>query len=79
VNWAGVVTLLVSAVMAHYVLVSIIPIHAITTLAVSMTLYPLLRTTVLKPNDGSSTRPDAIADPITALDGRLAVSPHQVS
>ena len=79
VNWAGVVTLLVSAVMAHYVLVSIIPIHAITTLAVSMTLYPLLRTTVLKPNDGSSTRPDAIADPITALDGRLAVSSHQVS
>ena len=80
VNWAGVVTLLVSAFMAHYVLASILPIQAITTLIISILLYPLLRTTVLKPaGRGSGHLPEAIDDPVTILDGTPATSPSQVS
>ena len=80
VNWAGVVTLLVSAFMAHYVLASILPIQAITTLIISILLYPLLRTTVLKPTGrGSGHVPEAIDDPVTILDGAPAASPSQVS
>jgi len=80
VNWAGVVTLLVSAFMAHYVLASILPIQAITTLIISILLYPLLRTTVLKPTGrGSGHLPEAIDDPVAILDGAPAASPSQVS
>jgi cytosine permease len=80
VNWAGVVTLLVSAFMAHYVLASILPIQAITTLIISILLYPLLRTTVLKPTwRGSGHLPEAIDDPVAILDGAPAAAPSQVS
>ena len=80
VNWAGVVTLLVSAVMAHYVLASVVPIEAITTLILSITLYPLLRTTVLKPADRENgCSRGAIDDPVAFLDGTPAVSPNQAS
>ena len=80
VNWAGVVTLLVSAFMAHYVLASILPIQAITTLIISILLYPLLRTTVLKPTGrGSGHLPEAIDDPVAILDGAPAAAPSQVS
>jgi len=80
VNWAGVVTLLVSAFMAHYVLASILPIQAITTLIISILLYPLLRTIVLKPTGrGSGHLPEAIDDPVAILDGAPAAAPSQVS
>ena len=80
VNWAGVVTMLVSAFMAHYVLASVIPIQAMTTLIISITLYSLLRTTVLKPTDREIGRiPEAIDHPVTAMEGVPAVSPNQAS
>lgn len=80
VNWAGVVTLLVSATLAHYVLAGIMPIEAITTLIISITLYPLLRTTVLKPaNRMFDGVPVAIKDPVTATGGSPAASPSQVT
>ena len=80
VNWAGVVTMLVSAFMAHYVLASVLPIQAITTLIISITLYSLLRTTVLKPrNREVGGIPEAIDDPVTAMEVVPAVSPNQAS
>jgi len=80
VNWAGVITLLASAFIAHYVLASVIPIQAITTLIISITLYPLLRTTVLKPTDREiGCIPVVIDDPVIAMEGVPAVSPNQVS
>jgi len=79
-NWAGGVTLLVSAFAAHYVLARVMPIEAITTLIISITLYPLLRTTVLKPTGrGIGRIPEAIDDPVVAMAGVPAVSPNQVS
>jgi len=80
VNWAGGVTLLVSAFAAHYVLARFMPIEAITTLIISITLYPLLRTTVLKPTGSGIGRiPEAIDDPVIAMAGVPAVSPNQIS
>ena len=80
VNWAGVVTLLVSAVMAHYVLARVMPIQAITTLVISITLYPLLRTTILKPTDREIGRvPEVIDNPVTAMESVPAVSSNQAS
>jgi len=80
VNWAGVVTMLVSAFIAHYVLASVMPIQAITTLIISITLYSLLRTTVLKPADREIGRiPEAIDDSGIAMEGVPAVSPNQAS
>ena len=80
VNWAGVITLLASAFIAHYVLASVIPIQAITTLIISITLYPLLRTTVLKPADREiGCISVAIDDPVIAMEGAPTVSPNQVS
>jgi len=74
VNWSGVVTLLVSAFIAHFVLAGVMPIQAITTLIISITLYPLLRTTVLKPRAREIGRnPEAVEDP------GPAVSANQVS
>ena len=56
VNWAGVVTLIISVCLAHYVLAKIVPIEAVMTLFLSMIVYPVLRTTVLKPGfEHSST------------------------
>lgn len=79
-NWAGGVTLLVSAFAAHYVLARVMPIEAITTLIISITLYPLLRTTVLKPTGSGIGRiPEAIDDPVIAMAGVPAVSPNRVS
>jgi len=66
--------------MAHYVLASILPIQAITTLIISILLYPLLRTIVLKPTGrGSGHLPEAIDDPVAILDGAPAAAPSQVS
>ena len=79
VNWAGVVTMLVSSFIAHYVLASVLPIQAITTLIISITLYSLLRTTVLKPRNREVGRiPEAINDPGIAMEG-VPVSPNQAS
>jgi len=83
VNWAGVATLLVSAVMAHYVLATVIPIQAITTLVISITLYPLLRTTVLKPANREASRiaeasGDPALAPAIAMEGVGAGAPNQV-
>jgi len=80
VNWAGVVTMFVSGFIAHYVLASVMPIQAITTLVISITLYPLLRTTILKPTDREIGRiPETIDDPVIAMEGVSAGSPNQVS
>ncbi len=49
VNYAGVVTVVASTVMAHYVLEDIITIECITSLAGAIILYPLLRLTLLRP------------------------------
>jgi cytosine permease len=50
INWAGVVTLIASVCLAHYILAKIVPVEAVTTLFLSMIIYPILRTTVLKPS-----------------------------
>lgn len=50
VNWAGVITTVVAAVLAHYVLNKIVPIQFFTSLAVSFVLYPALRLTVFRPS-----------------------------
>jgi len=50
INWAGVVTLVASVGLVHYVLAKIVPIEAVMTLFLSMIIYPILRTTVLKPS-----------------------------
>jgi cytosine permease len=49
INWAGVITTIAATVLAHNVLVSIIPIQIITALAAGFVLYPLLRLTVFRP------------------------------
>jgi cytosine permease len=49
VNWAGVITTVVAAVLAHYVLNKIVPIQFFTSLAVTLVLYPALRLTVCRP------------------------------
>lgn len=53
VNWAGVVTLIVAVITSHYLLAQIIPVEAITTVAICIVVYPALRLTVLKPNRAS--------------------------
>jgi cytosine permease len=50
VNWAGVITTIAATVLAHYVLVKIIPIQFFTALGVGFVLYPLLRLTVFRPS-----------------------------
>ncbi|MFT5351553.1 MAG: cytosine permease [Gammaproteobacteria bacterium] len=50
INWAGVSSLLLGFVLAHFVLNSFIPIEIFTALAVSFIVYPLLRMFVLKPS-----------------------------
>lgn len=49
VNWAGVVTVVVGSVLAHYVLNRWIPIEFFTSLFSSLICYPLLRIYILKP------------------------------
>ena len=43
VNWAGVITIISSFILSHYVFNSIIPVEFVTAIIVSLTLYPLLR------------------------------------
>ena len=49
VNWAGVFSLLLGFVLAHYVLNAFIPIEIFTALGVSFFVYPVLRMYILKP------------------------------
>ncbi len=48
VNWAGVITVVLATVLAHYVLPSVIPIEFLTSLGVSLIGYPVLRLLVFK-------------------------------
>ena len=60
VNWAGVVTLITSVCLAHYVLANFVRIEAVMTLLLSMFIYPVLRTTILRPaptHDGRAVEP----------------------
>lgn len=50
VNWAGVVSLLLGFVLAHYVLTAFVPIEIFTALGVSFFVYPMLRMYVFKPS-----------------------------
>ena len=43
VNWAGVITIILSFILYHYVLNQIIPAEFISAIIVSLLLYPLLR------------------------------------
>ncbi len=49
VNWAGVITTFVATTLAHYVLNKIIPIQFVSSLVISVVLYYILRTSILKP------------------------------
>ncbi len=49
VNWAGVVTLGCSYLLARHGLKSVMPVEALTAILVSLVLYPLLRCRVFKP------------------------------
>ncbi|MDR1969051.1 MAG: cytosine permease [Burkholderiaceae bacterium] len=49
INWAGVITTLAATVLAHKVLIEVIPIQIITSLAAGFVLYPLLRLTIFRP------------------------------
>jgi cytosine permease len=49
INWAGVVTSLVSVVVSHYWLNRMVPVEAISTVICCLVLYPLLRLTVFRP------------------------------
>ncbi len=50
VNWAGICSIPVAFLLAHYVLADYIPIEILTALAVAFIVYPLLRLFVFKPN-----------------------------
>lgn len=56
-NWAGVLTTVVAAALAHYVLDKVVPIQFFTSLIVAFVLYPFLRLTVLRPQ----ARPRVVA------------------
>jgi cytosine permease len=49
VNWAGVITTIAATVLAHKVLITVVPIQVFTSLAAGFVLYPLLRLTVFRP------------------------------
>jgi cytosine permease len=51
INWAGVITILSSVILAHYVLTDIIVIEVITAGLIVIMLYPLLRLTVFSPKE----------------------------
>jgi len=60
VNWAGIVTLIASVGLAHFVLANFVRIEAVMTLFLSMIIYPILRTTILRPmptDDGRAAEP----------------------
>jgi cytosine permease len=48
VNWAGVGSIPLAFVLAHYVLDDVVPIEILTALAVSLLVYPLLRITTVR-------------------------------
>ena len=48
-NWAGIISIAAGFGLAHYVLIDINPIEFLTAVVVSLTIYPLLRTTVCRP------------------------------
>ncbi|MGR8950435.1 MAG: purine-cytosine permease family protein [Gammaproteobacteria bacterium] len=48
-NWAGIISICIGFVLAHYLLIQINPIEFLTAVAISLLVYPLLRTTVLRP------------------------------
>ena len=48
VNWAGVISVVVATVLAHYVLNQIITIEFFTSVATVAILYPVLRLYVLR-------------------------------
>ncbi len=48
-NWAGIISIPVAFVLAHYVLNTIIQIEILTALAVAFIVYPLLRLSLFKP------------------------------
>jgi cytosine permease len=50
INWAGLITILSSVILAHYVLADIITIEVITACLTVFVLYPLLRLTVFSPD-----------------------------
>ena len=43
VNWSGVITIILSFILSHYVLNEIIPVEFVTAIIASLLLYPLLR------------------------------------
>ena len=43
VNWSGVATIFISTISSHYILSGIFPVEGITTLAMCLVVYPLLR------------------------------------
>ncbi|WCT79146.1 purine-cytosine permease family protein [Novosphingobium humi] len=43
INWSGVITLMIAVLSSHYLLHGIFPVEGITTLAVCLIVYPLLR------------------------------------
>jgi cytosine permease len=49
-NWAGITSIPLAFVLAHYVLDDYIPIEILTALGVAFIVYPLLRLYVFKPN-----------------------------
>ena len=48
-NWAGIISIAVGFTLAHYVLIGVNPIEFLTAVAISFTVYPLLRTTICRP------------------------------
>jgi len=78
VNWAGIVTLIVSVGLAHYVLANFVRTEAVVTLFLSMIIYPILRTSVLKPAPSDARGvPDALGEQVGVLDVVSAATPHQ--
>ena len=43
VNWSGVTTIFIAVISAHYLLPQFLPVEGITTLAICLLLYPVLR------------------------------------
>jgi cytosine permease len=78
INWAGIVTLIISVGLAHYVLADLVRVEAVMTLVLSMIIYPILRTTVLKPAPRDTGGvPDAFGEQVAVLDAVPAATPHQ--
>lgn len=78
INWAGIVTLIMSVGLARYVLADFVRVEAVMTLVLSMIIYPILRTTVLKPAPrDTGDVPDAFGEQVGVLDAVAAATPHQ--